>query len=187
MLPAEVERRRFDAEEYHKMLEVGLLSEDDRVELIGGEIVEMTPIGRSHLACVIVLTHILVGAARGRYFVSVQNPIRTGPRDEPQPDISLIKTRPDPDGEGPPRSEDVLLVIEVADTSLTYDRDVKLPLYAEAGIPEAWIVDLRGRKVDVYSDPTANGYRVSRSAGAGEQVRSETVEGLSIAVNEVLG
>jgi Uma2 family endonuclease len=187
MLPAGIERHRFDVEEYHRMLEAGVLSEDDRVELIGGEIVDMTPIGGPHLSCVVALTHLLVMAAGGRYFVSVQNPIRLGPSDEPQPDVSLIRTQPEPDAEGPPGSDEVLLVIEVADTSLAYDRDVKLPVYARARIPEVWIVDLRGRKVEVYADPASGGYRVFRAAGPSEQLSSETVEGLSLSVDEVLG
>jgi Uma2 family endonuclease len=186
-LPAGVERHRFDVEEYHRMLEAGVLSEDDRVELIGGEIVDMTPIGGAHLSCVVALTHLLVEAAGGRYFVSVQNPIRLGASDEPQPDISLIKSRPDPNAEAPPGREDVLLVIEVAETSLSYDRNVKLPLYARAGIPEVWIVDLKERKVEVHADPDPEGYRVSRTAGPGEQVRAETVEGLSLPVDGILG
>lgn len=183
-LPAEVERHRFDAEEYHRMLEVGLLSEDDRVELIGGEIVEMTPIGWRHVQCINRLTMLLARFAAGtEYVVSVQNPVRTGPSDEPQPDITVIRERPGT----LPTPEDVALIVEVAETSLTYDRDVKLPLYAEAGIPEVWIVDLRGRKVEVHSSPSPEGYRASRSAGPGEQLRSATVEGLSVAVQEVLG
>lgn len=187
MLPAEVERHRFDVEEYHRMLEVGLLSEDDRVELIGGEIIDMTPVGKRHLACVVTLTHLLVQTAGDRYFVSVQNPIRLGRREEPQPDLSLLKTRPDPDVEGPPPGDDVLLVIEVSDTSLAYDKNVKLPLYAKAGIPEVWIVDLPARKVEVYADPAFGGYRSFREAGPGGHVRSETVEGLALPVDEVLG
>jgi Uma2 family endonuclease len=186
MLPAGIERHRFDVEEYHRMLEAGVLSEDDRVELIGGEIVDMAPVGRPHLSCVVALTHLLVMAAGGRYYVSVQNPIRLGPSDEPQPDISLIRTQPEPDAEGPPGSDEVLLVIEVADISLVYDRDIKLPLYARAGIPEVWIVDLRQRKVEVYADPASGGYRVFRAAGPGEQLGSETVEDLSLSVDEVL-
>ena len=186
MLPAGIERHRFDVAEYHRMLEAGVLSEDHRVELIGGEIVDMTPIGRSHLSCVVALTHLLVMAAGGRCYVSVQNAIRLGPSDEPQPDISLIRTHPELDAEGPPGSDEVLSVIEVGDTSLAYDRDVELPLYARAGISEVWIVDLRGRKVGVYAGPASGGYGVYRTAGPGEQLSSETVEGLSLSVDEVL-
>jgi Uma2 family endonuclease len=186
MLPAGVERHRFDVEEYHRMLEAGVLSEDDRVELIGGEIVDLTPIRRPHLSCVVASTHLLAMAAGGKFFVSVQNPIRLGPSDEPQPDISLIRTQPEPDAQRPPGSDEVLLWVEVADTSLAYDRDVKLALYARAGIPEVWMVDLRGRKVEIYADPASGRYRVFCAAGPGEQLRSETVEGLSLSVDEVL-
>lgn len=186
-LPAEVRRHRFDAEEYHKMLEVGLLSEDDRVELIRGEILDMTPIGARHLACVTRLNHILVEQARGRYFVSVQNPVGAVDDSEPQPDFSLLRRLPEPEADGPPSREDTLVVIEVSDTTLTYDRTVKLPLYAETGIPEAWIVDLQNKKIEVYTEPSPEGYRVMRVFAAGEEARSATVEGLSVAVEEVLG
>ena len=184
-MPAGIERHRFDVEEYHKMLEAGVLSEDDRVELIGGEIVDMTPIGWRHVECVNRLTMLLAAFAAGKgYTVSVQNPLRLAGDAEPQPDLALIKERP---RRNLPTSEDVVLVVEVAETSLAYDRDVKLPLYARAGILEAWIVDLRGPKVEVYADPASGGYRVFRTAGPGEQLSSETVEGLSLSVDEVLG
>ena len=169
------------------MGDAGLLSEDDRVELIDGEIVDMAPIGTRHLACVVALTHLLAEASDGRYFVSVQNPVVLGERNEPQPDLSLLRTRPDPTAEGPPGPEDVLLVVEVSDTTLAYDRDVKLPRYARAKIPEVWIVDVEGRRVDSHSDPSPEGYHVSREFGPGEQARSGFVEDLSLAVDEILG
>lgn len=183
-LPAGVERHRFDVEEYHKMLEVGLLREDDRVELVGGEIVDMTPIGGSHLSCVVTLNHSLVERSRGRYFVSVQNPVRLGTRDEPEPDLVLLRERP---GDELPVPEDALLVMEVADTSLAYDKNVKLPLYAEAGIPEVWIVDLQGGRVETYSEPAGGGYRNSRSVGPGERLHAVTVEGLELSADEIIG
>jgi len=187
MLPAEIKRHRFTVEEYHAMGEAGLLSEDDRVELIDGEIVDMAPIGTRHLACVVALTHLLAEASGGRYFVSVQNPVALSERSEPQPDLSLLRTRPVPTAEGPPGSEDVLLLIEVSDTTLAYDKDVKLPRYANAGVPEVWVVDLEGRKVESYSTPSAEGYGVSREFGPGERARSGSVEGLSVPVEEILG
>ncbi len=186
MLPAEIRRHRFTVEEYHRMAESGVLHEDDRVELIGGEIVDMAPIGTWHLACVVALTHLLVEPSGGRYFVSVQNPVRLDPHHEPQPDLSLLKTRPDPAG-SPPAPGEVLLVVEVSDTTLSYDNNVKLPLYAGAGIPEAWVVDLQGRKVEVHSGPGPGGYRSVREAGPGERLLSETVESLSLPVGEILG
>lgn len=187
MLPAEIKRHRFTIEEYHAMAEAGLLSEDDRVELIDGEIVDMAPIGTRHLACVVALTHLLAEASGGRYFVSVQNPVVLGERNEPQPDLSLLKTRPDPAAEGPPGPEDVLLIIEVSDTTLSYDRTVKLPRYAHSGVPEVWIVDLEGGRVESHSAPSAEGYGVSREFGPGEQAHSASVEDLSLPVAEILG
>ncbi len=169
------------------MAEAGVLGEDDRVELLGGEIVDMAPIGSRHLACVVALTHLLVGPSEGRWFVSAQNPVRLSERDEPQPDLTLLRVRPDPAAPAPPGPEDVLAVIEVSDTTLSYDRNVKLPLYARAAIPEAWIVDLAGRKVEVHSEPGQGGYRASRSFGLGEAIVSTAVEGVSLAVDEVLG
>lgn len=183
-MPAEVKRHRFDVEEYHRMLEAGVLSEDDRVELIGGEIIEMTPIGWRHVECVNRLTMLLAAFAAGKgCVVSVQNPLRLTGDAEPQPDLALIKERP---RRNLPASEDVILVVEVAETSLVYDRDIKLPLYARAGIPEVWIVDLRERKVEIYADPASGSYRIFRAAGPSEQLSSETVEDLSVSMDEVL-
>jgi Uma2 family endonuclease len=184
VLPADIVRHRFTVEEYHRMVEVGLLSEDDRVELIDGEIVEMTPIGWRHANCVNDLNMLLARFAQGRYVVSVQNPITISEHGEPQPDLVLLKRRP----RGRlPAAEDVALVIEVSDTTLAYDRDVKLPRYAQAGVPEFWIVDLEGRRIESHSAPSAEGYRVSREFGPGEQARSESVEGLALPVDEILG
>lgn len=190
MLPAEVNRHRFTAEEYRAVAEAGILGEDDRVELVDGEIVDMAPIGGRHLSCVVALTHLLVERSGGRFFVSVQNPVRLSERDEPQPDLTLLRSRPEPQASAPPGAGEVLVAIEVSDTTLSYDTDVKLPLYARAGIPEAWVVDLgRGTRgtVEVHSEPGPGGYRAARSFGAGEQVVCATVEGLSLPVDEVLG
>lgn len=182
-----IRTRRFTVGEYHRMAEAGILGEDDRVELLGGELVEMTPIGTRHLACVVALNHLLVEASEGRWFVSVQNPVRLGERDEPEPDLSLLGRRPSPEAPAPPGPEDVLAVIEVSDTTLSYDKNVKLPLYARSGVPEAWIVDLAGRRIKVHSDPGPDGYRASRSFGPGESIVSQAVEGAPLPVDEVLG
>ena len=187
MLPAGTIRHRFTAEEYRKMGEVGILREDARVELIGGEIVEMNPIGTRHLACVVALNHLLVALSGGKYFVSVQNPISVGVGDEPQPDLSLLKERPRPDAEAPPGPEDVFVVVEVSDSTLAYDRNVKLPLYASAGIPEVWIVDLRGEKVEVFTGLESHRYAGMRAYVRGDEVRSETVPDLTLPVTEILG
>jgi len=186
MLPAEVKRHRFTVEEYHRMGETGLLGEDDRVELIDGEIVEMAAIGTRHFACVVNLTHALMGSCSDRYFVSVQNPVTLGEITEPQPDLSLLKARPDPSG-NLPGPEDVALVIEVSGTTLAYDRDVKLPRYAAAGVPEVWIVDLEGGRVEVHSNPSPDGYETPSESGSGDHIRSRNVEGLALPVDEILG
>jgi Uma2 family endonuclease len=185
MLPAEVERHRFDVEDYHRMLEAGVLSEDDRVELIRGEIIDMTPIGWRHMNAVNRLTQLLVPLVSGSgYLVSVQNPLRLGPHDEPEPDFALLKDEPRDDLPGP---EDAPLVIEVSDSSLAYDREVKLPLYAAAGVEEVWVVDLQSRKVEAHTEPPPDVYRARRVFGAGEEVRSGVIGGLSLPVGEVFG
>jgi Uma2 family endonuclease len=182
----EVKRHGFTAREYHAMGEAGVLGEDDRVELVDGEIVDMAPIGSRHLSCVVALTHLLVERAQGRYFVSVQNPVRLSERDEPQPDLTLLRRRPDPAAPSPPDPEGVLAVVEVSDTTLSYDRNVKLPLYARTGISEAWVIDLKVGNVEAHSEPAPDGYRESRSFGSGDRVASGIVEGLSVSLDEVL-
>jgi Uma2 family endonuclease len=138
----EVKRRRFTVHDYHRMGEAGILHEDDRVELIEGELVEMTAIGTRHFSCVNRLNRLLVMHVGDDAIVSVQNPVRLNEYNEPQPDLTVI--RPRDYLESLPKPEDVLLLIEVSDTTLAYDRGVKLPLYARAGIREVWIVDLLG-------------------------------------------
>src|SRR5262249_20774684 len=152
-------RRRFTRAEYHRMAEVGILGEDDRVELIRGEIVEMSPIGRRHVAFVDNLTQLLVLRLAGRAIVSVQNPVVLTDDTEPQPDLAIRRLRAVPYKDREAFAEDVLLLIEVADTSLRYDRSTKLRLYAEAGIPESWLVDCAAESVEIYRTPLAGGYR----------------------------
>lgn len=165
--PPWVARRRWDVTAYHRMAAAGILHEDDRVELIDGELIEMTPIGGPHIGAIIALTQMFVLAAAGRARVSPQNPVRLGEHSEPEPDLALLRPRDDGyRGGEPPLAADVMLLVEVADSSLRYDRVVKLPLYARHGIPEVWIVDLEGRVVEVCREPGAEGYasvvRVSR-------------------------
>jgi len=159
-------RRRFTRAEYHRMAEVGILGEDDRVELIRGEIVEMSPIGRRHVAFVDNLTQLLVLRLAGRAIVSVQNPVVLTDDSEPQPDFTVRRIRPVPYKEREAHADDVLLLIEVADTSLAYDRSTKLRLYAEAEIPEYWVVDCNAETVEVHRTPGPEGYRdINRVAG----------------------
>ena len=160
-------RRRFTRAEYYRMAEVGILREDDRVELIKGEIVEMSPIGRRHGAFVDNLTRLLVRRLPDEAIVRVQGPLALADDTEPEPDLTVLRRRAVPYKEREAWAEDALLVIEVAETSLAYDRSTKLRLYAEAGIPEYWVVDCTAETVEVHRGPTADGYRdVSLVAGA---------------------
>jgi Uma2 family endonuclease len=159
-------RRRFTRAEYYRMAEVGILGEDDRVELIKGEIVEMSPIGRRHRAFVGNLNQLLVVRLAGRAVVWTQNPIVLSENTESQPDLAVLRRRRVPYKEREAWAEDAFLLIEVADSSLAYDRTTKLRLYAEAGIPEYWVVDCISEAVEVHRTPSAEGYRdVTRVTG----------------------
>jgi Uma2 family endonuclease len=178
--------RQWTAAEYHRLAEVGVLHEDDRVELIDGAIVEMSPIGARHAARVNAIAHLLRERAGRRCLVSAQNPIRLSERSEPQPDVTLLRWRDDfYRGELPPPAE-VLLVIEVADSSLLADRSVKLPLYGRAGIREAWLVDLAGGVIEEHAAPSSEGYDRRRLHRSGE-ISVAAIPELAVSVAEVLG
>lgn len=146
-------RHRLTVEDFHKMGEAGILTEDVRVELIEGEIVDMAPIGSRHAGLVRKLIQSFTKAAANAAIVDAQNPVVLGQDSEPQPDIALLKPRADFYTSSHPGSNDVLLLIEVADTSAQYDRSVKIPLYAHHCIPEVWLVDLTLRRLEVYHTP----------------------------------
>jgi hypothetical protein len=154
-----IRRHRYTVEEYLRMGEAGILRADDRVELIEGEIAEMAPIGSRHAAFVRRLQRALDRAVGERAIVSVQNPIVLGPRSAPQPDLALLQPRADFYEPAHPGPADVILLVEVADTTQRYDRQVKLPLYARHGVPEAWLVDLEENAIEVFREPSADGYR----------------------------
>lgn len=158
--PAElgVQRHRLTVEQYHRMAETGVLARDARVELIEGVIVDMAPIGSRHAAAVNKLTRALTAAVGGRAIVSVQNPIRLGDRSEPQPDLALLRPRENFYADAPPTAADTLLIIEVSQATTAYDRQVKVPLYAQHGVPEVWIVDLDFSLVRFYRTPQADRY-----------------------------
>lgn len=158
----EARRHRLRVEDFHRMGAAGILRADERVELIGGEVIDMAPIGSQHAGTVAFLAKRLERAVTDSALVFVQNPLALGPDSEPQPDLMLLKPRADFYRGGHPRPEHVLLVVEVADTTLAYDRDIKLPLYARHGIPEAWLVDLDIQRLHLFSSPSAAGYRRSR-------------------------
>jgi Uma2 family endonuclease len=163
MTDPKLPRHRITVDEYHRMAEIGLLNEGSRVELIEGEIIDMAPIGISHNCAVDRLTRWLVMAAGEQGIVRIQGSFRLSNITEPQPDVILLKPREDFYASKFASGEDTLLVVEVSDTTLRYDRNVKVPLYARHGIPEVWIVDLengrlhcyRGLVKETYADVTA--------------------------------
>lgn len=160
ILQEPVQRKRFSVADYHRMGEAGIFGEDDRVELIEGEIIEMTPIGSPHGGRVKQLNRLLAQAVGERAVIAVQDPVVLGERSEPEPDLALLRPRADFYTESHPRPPDVWLLIEVADTSLAFDRDVKVPLYARHGIPEVWLVDIEHRQVLRFAVPRDGVYQV---------------------------
>ena len=183
---AEVEprRRRFTIDEYRRMGEVGILIEDERVELIDGEIVEMSPMRAPHVDCVASLTHLLVEQAGKAVRVHVQLPIRLPNESEPEPDLSLVRS--DYDRRSVPAAEDVVAVIEVADSSREYHRSVKLPLYAAAGIPEAWLFDLVADRIERHTEPGADGYQQIAVVGRGKSLTSTVLPAVVLSIDDVL-
>lgn len=184
-----VKKHRFTVEEFQKMGEAGIFGEIDRVELMDGEVVEMSPPGWRHAWYVRQLTRMLAGfaetqrAQRGEdYEVSIQDPLVTDEHGQPQPDAMLMK--PVPPGRLP-NFQDALLVIEVSDSTLSYDKNTKLPRYAAAGIPEVWISDIQTETIEVHSDPTPDGYRKTIRHGRAERIESATLPGLAFDANQI--
>ena len=180
---------RFTVDEYHRMGEAGVFHEDDRVELIDGQVVEMTPIGPAHSGCVNRLNALFAPLAGRQSTVSVQNPVVMGEHEEPQPDFAVLRYRADGYRERHPGTPDVLLVIEVADTSVEADRRTKIPLYARTGIPEAWLVNLPADTIECYREPGAGagGYASLRTAKRGETLTPLQVPGIKLRVDDILG
>lgn len=170
-------RRLFTVDDYHAMTQAGILSEDDRVELIEGEVVAMSPVGSRHAACVDILAELLIRAADRGTAVRIQSPIGLDWSTEPQPDVCVLVRREDAYSERLPQPEDVLLLIEVSDTSRACDRRVKAELYARHGIQEFWLVDLAERTVEVHEGPGPDGYGERSVHAVGERV---PVPGLEI-------
>ena len=185
-MASEPVRRRFTVAQFEQMGHSGILAEDDRVELIAGEIIEMAAIGQRHAACVKLLVRLLVQFFGNAAIIGAQDPIVIGDDYEPQPDLMVLKPRDDFYAGGHPTPEDVLLLIEIADSSLRFDRRVKLPLYADAGIPETWLLDLNANRIERHSNPADGAYRVVRRFRPGQTIASATVPGLSFPVSTLL-
>jgi Uma2 family endonuclease len=164
---------RFKTKEYHRMVEVGLLSPDARVELLDGKIIDMSPIGFFHGGIVARLARLFGNLSKDRWLVWPQNSVVLDEHSEPQPDIVLLKPSPDDYTTHPPCADDIFLLIEVADTSLNLDRDEKLPLYGRAGVQEVWIVNLPERVIEVYREPHFTGYASKTILRAGDQAKPQ--------------
>ena len=182
-----VARRPLTVAVYHRMGEVGILTERDRVELIEGELIAMSPIGSKHAGAVNALTRRLVQAMGERGIVAVQNPVRLDDLSEPQPDFSVLKPRPDAYRKATPRPEEVLLIIEVADSSLSYDRGLKRFLYARHRIPEFWIVNLTADEVEVCRAPSGDSCASVSQVGRTGTLEPELLPGIAIPVAVLLG
>jgi Uma2 family endonuclease len=180
-------RRKFTVEQYHKMIESGILTEDDRVELIRGEIIEMSPIGTKNAACVKCLNQLLSRKLWDRVLIAIQDPIELNDNLEPQPDVALLKPREDFYETAHPQPQDIFLLIEVADSSVNYEREEKIPLYAEANIIEVWLVDINEQIVEVYREPTAAGYQLMQKFTFGQTLSIQAFPDINITVNEIFG
>jgi Uma2 family endonuclease len=177
-----VRYRRFTVDELRQLVGAGVLGEDDRVELISGVLIDMAPIGDEHVSVTNILNELLLPSLLGRAVVSVQNPIRLSDSSLPQPDI-VVYARSAAVERRMARPDEVFLVIEVSDTTLVYDRTVKLPLYAEAGIPEVWIVNLPEQQIEVYREAGPGGYKSMRRILRGETVAPEAFPDVAVAAD----
>ncbi|MBU1192524.1 MAG: Uma2 family endonuclease [Gammaproteobacteria bacterium] len=173
-------RHAYSVDDYYRMAETGILRSGDRVELIKGEIIDMAPIGSRHAAAVNRISQALHRVVADQAIVATQNPVRLDRYSEPQPDIALLRPREDYYASALPGGVDVLLVIEVAGSTLDYDRNTKLPLYAQHGIPEVWLVDLENRQFSIYRDPLSGSYANTQLLALLQHIRVPGLEDIAI-------
>ena len=186
-MPVQPLRRSFTVDEFHRMGEARVFGEDDRVELVDGEIAAMTPIGSAHASVVNRLNRLFWQRVGEAAIIRVQDPIRLGERSEPQPDLALVRPRPDFYRAAHPAADAVLLLVEVAETSAEADRDAKVPLYARAGILEVWLVDLAAERIEVYRAPSPEGFRDVRALARGEALAPGAFPNAQFPVDDILG
>ncbi len=177
----------FTVDDYHRMAETGVLAWDARVELLDGLVVEMSPIGSPHAGCVNRLTRLFAIRAADVATVAVQNPTILDDRSEPQPDVMVLKYRADGYAARHPGPDDVLLLIEVAHTTLHKDREVKVPIYARTGVREVWLVDLEHDLIEIYRGPGADGYASVRTASRRDRLAPLLLPTVSLAAADILG
>jgi len=178
-------RLRFTVDEYYKMIELGMLKDYEKAEIIEGELIQKMPIGDRHASIVNQLTRLLIKNLSEDILVSTQNPVRLSDYDEPEPDFALADLTKY-DGRRHPRPAEILLVIEVSDSTLKYDRNTKLVLYAEAEIPEVWIVNLPNDIIEIHTKPSSGIYQLTKIFKRGETIESEALPQLKLAVDTVL-
>lgn len=179
------QRRKLSADQFEQMGRTGILGPDARVELLDGEMIEMAPIGSRHAAAVAFLTRHFTRAVGDAALVWPQNPLRLADDSEPQPDLMLLRPAADRYRAAHPRPADVLLLIEVADATLAFDRESKLPLYARHGVAEVWILDLNGERLEVYRDPAESGYRRKLERSGTESIAATALPAASLQVAAV--
>lgn len=158
-IPSQPHLHALTVNAYHRMGELGILDATQRTELIEGAIFDMTPIGSEHADWVDRFNRFFSKTLPDEITVRIQNPVSLDNNNEPEPDIALLRPRTQPYREAHPRAEDVLLIIEIADSSLAYDRDVKVPLYAQHLIPEIWLLDVARNRLEIYRHPIQGEYR----------------------------
>ena len=184
--PPTREKRKFTVAEYYRMAEVGILHHTERVELLDGEIIVMAPIGLRHAASVDISNEVLAHRAPGRFILRIQNPLRLSETMELVPDVMLLRRRADYYATAAPGPADALLVMEVSDSSLAYDREVKIPLYARAGIPQTLIKNLPGDCIESFDRPGPEGYARHIIYRRGDKIRLVSLPDLELAVADLL-
>lgn len=177
---------RFTVDDYYTMAKVGILSATERVELIDGQILARSPIGSRHAACVKRINHAFAQALGLQAIVSVQDPVRLDRHTEPEPDIALLRYREDFYRTSHPTAKDILLIVEVADSSAAVDRSIKKHLYAKHGVPEFWIVALEEACLEIYREPTATGYNRQQRLAAGDTLHLQAFPDLRFAVADLM-
>lgn len=171
----------FTIDEYRLMGEMGILTRKQPVELLNGEIIEMSPIKSLHSGTVKLLNRVLGEILGKDFIISIQDPVELNQYSEPEPDVAVLKFREDAYTKSHPKPPEVLLIIEVADTSLEKDREVKLPIYAASGIRECWIVNLREQQIEVYTEPSEKGYADIHIYRKGDLIQTQLVPNLPVA------
>ncbi|MGI8639585.1 MAG: Uma2 family endonuclease [Pyrinomonadaceae bacterium] len=184
---SKVAPKRFSVEDFRKMTEAGILPEESGWEIIDGKIIDKIKISSRNAGAVRRLNKVLANLVGNQTLISIRNPIHIDDYNEPEPDIALLKRRSDFYRKGHPLPQDVLLLIEVSDSTIEYDREIKKVIYAEAEIVEFWLVNLQDNTVEVYSQPKNGNYRLARILESGETIEATAVENLKLQIDEILG